>query len=227
MAKKRGPDGVPISIPSIPIRKDVQQGRRGDIASTENSPMERSERPKRGSLFPEEPSTRPVTRSTQGGASGHTREGGEPKTVIAGGARARRKDALGVEQSVAGGETRTADPVVGWLVVVNGPGLGCSVRLGNGQNSIGRGETSRVRLNFGDRKISRNDHAVLTYDPRGNRFYIQQGKGVNLVYLDESPVLAPTPLPPGSRIVLGDTTLRFVAFCDDEFRWSDQEEPGE
>ncbi len=227
MAKKRGPDGVPISIPSTPIRKDVQQGRRGDIISTENSPTERSERLKRGSLFPDEPPTRPVTRTTQSGGSAHTHEGGEPKTVIAGGARARRKDALGVEQSVAGGETWTSDPVVGWLVVVNGPGLGCSVRLGNGQNSIGRGKTSRVRLDFGDPKISRNDHAVLTYDPRGNRFYIQQGKGVNLVYLDENPVLAPTPLSSGCRVIVGDTTLRFVAFCDDEFRWSDQKQPEE
>lgn len=227
MAKKRGPDGVPISIPSTPIRKDVQQGRRGDIVFTENSPSERSERPKRGSLFPDEPPTKPVTRSTQSGGSARTHEGGEPKTVIAGGARARRKETLRAEQGVAGDETWTADPVVGWLVVVDGPGRGVSVRLGNGQNSIGRGETSRVRLNFGDRKISRNDHAVLTYDPRGNQFYIQQGKGVNLVYLDESPVLVSTPLPPGSRIILGDTTLRFVAFCDDEFRWSDQEEPGE
>ena len=227
MAKKRGPDGVPISIPSIPIRKNVQQGRERDIVSSGNAPTDPSERSKRGSLFPDEPPTRPVTRSTQGGATGHTHAGGEPKTVIAGGARVRRKEVLGTEEGIAGGEAGMADPVVGWLVVVDGPGRGFSVRLGNGQNSIGRGETSRLRLNFGDRKISRNDHAVLTYDPRGNRFYIQQGKGVNLVYLDESPVLSPTPLPPGSRITLGDTTLRFVAFCDDEFRWSDQEEPGE
>ena len=116
-------------------------------------------------------------------------------------------------------EAGMADPVVGWLAVVAGPGKGAAVRLGNGQNSVGRGEGSRVRLDFGDRQISRNEHAVLTYDPRSNRFFIQQGHGVNLVYLDDKPVLSPTPLPHGSRITLGQTTLRFVALCDEEFTW--------
>ncbi len=107
-------------------------------------------------------------------------------------------------------------------MVTDGPGKGASVRLGNGQNSIGRGEGSRARLDFGDRRISRNDHAVVTYDPRSNRFFIQQGRGVNLVYLDDEPVLAPAPLPNGSRIALGETVLRFVALCGDEFTWRDE-----
>ena len=115
------------------------------------------------------------------------------------------------------------DPVVGWLVVVDGPGKGSAVRLGNGQNGVGRGGAARARLDFGDRQISRETHAVVTYDPKNNRFWVSQGSGTNLTYLGDSPVLAPTPLQPGARIVMGETTLRFVAFCDEDFTWAGSE----
>ncbi len=230
MAKKLGPDGVPVDIPSTPRPEDAPRlaNREADkaggpgSASSGDDPTASPSRSQRSPLFPEEPPTKPVTRSAGGGARGATQESGGPRTVIAGGRR--RAAGKGAE---GGDEPGMADSVVGWLVVVDGPGKGSSVRLGNGQNGIGRGQNCRVRLNFGDQQISRNDHAVLTYDPRGNRFYIRQGQGVNLVYLDENPVLETTPLRPGSRIALGETTLRFIAFCDDEFTWLDQEEPGE
>ena len=164
-----------------------------------------------------------LTRSKDSYAQGHAQAGDSPKTVIAGG-QARRDPKQEVDAAKGDTDSGMADPVVGWLVVTDGPGKGSAVRLGNGQNSIGRGETSRVRLNFGDSQISRNDHAVVIYDPKQNRFYIRQGQGVNLVYLDDNPVLSPTPLPSGGRITLGETTLRFVALCNDEFQWLEQKE---
>ena len=45
------------------------------------------------------------------------------------------------------------DPVVGWLVVVDGyPGKGNYVHLGFGMNGIGRNETNRIQLDFGTTK---------------------------------------------------------------------------
>lgn len=116
-------------------------------------------------------------------------------------------------------------PVVGWLVVVKGPGRGGSIKLGYGMNSIGREADNRVCLPFGDELISRRKHAVLTYDPRGRKFYLQHGDSVNLTYVGESPVLAPVVLLGGETIRLGGATeLRFVPLCGEDFDWEDAAE---
>lgn len=116
----------------------------------------------------------------------------------------------------------TGDPVVGWLVVIEGPGRGQCVTLGYGQNSIGREPGNRVVLAYGDGEISRHKHAMLTYDPRGRKFYIQHGDSTNLTYVEDSPVLAPTQLSGGESIRIGDkTVLKFVPLCGEEFDWND------
>ena len=156
--------------------------------------------------------------------AGHTplRPGDEEKTRLVGG-RAPRSDKGGVQESAV--ESRGMDdPVVGWLVIVEGPGKGRAVQLGYGSNSLGRGATDRVKLDFGDDQISRNGHAVVTYDPRGRKFYVQHGGGTNLTYLGDQPVLTPAELPPMGRIGIGNTVLRFVPFCGTEFDWQDSEE---
>lgn len=126
----------------------------------------------------------------------------------------------------ASGETKAPDddlpegPVVGWLVVIEGPGRGKSVTLGYGMNTIGRESGNRVCLPFGDSQISRTKHATLTYDPRGKKFFIQHGDSTNLTYVGESPVLSPSELKAGDLIRLGDTTvLKFVPLCGDDFNW--------
>jgi len=120
-----------------------------------------------------------------------------------------------------------ADPVVGWLVVVAGPGQGNTLRLGHGMNSIGRAESQRCRLDFGDTEISRNSHATLTYDPRGRKYYLMHGGGQNLTYLGDTPVLQPTLLEGGELISLGKTTLKFVALCGQDFDWAEHIAPTE
>ena len=113
-------------------------------------------------------------------------------------------------------------PVVGWLVVVAGPGKGRSVELGYGMNTIGRGEKSRVQLAFGDQEISRDKHATVTYDPRGGKFFLQHGESTNLTYLEDEPVLSPTEIANGQTIRIGDSTVvKFVALCGPDFHWED------
>jgi hypothetical protein len=116
-------------------------------------------------------------------------------------------------------------PLVGWLVVISGPGRGKSVQIGYGMNSIGRVPGNRVVLSFGDEEISRHRHATVTFDPRSAKFYIQHGESANLTYLGDTPVLSPMELPPGAIIRLGaSTVLKFVPLCGPDFSW---EEPSQ
>lgn len=116
------------------------------------------------------------------------------------------------------------DPPVGWLVVVQGPGQGQVVTLGNGVNTIGRAPSERVCLDFSDTLISRQRHALITYDPKGKKFYVQQGDGTNLTYIGDTPVLTPTELEEFSKIQMGETVLLFVPLCGERFDWAEYAE---
>ncbi len=108
---------------------------------------------------------------------------------------------------------------VGWMVVVSGPGRGNAFTLFAGVSQIGRGEDQAVRLDFGDISISRSNHAAVAYDPQQQRFYLGHGGKANLVRLNGKPVLSTEELPSGSMIEIGETKLRFVALCGEEFDW--------
>ena len=219
MAKKLNKDGVPVEIPSVQRKSKSIFGETG--LDRKESHAGRGGR--RGAVLPEEPPTRPASWVRNPTIRGASSESGEPRTVIAGGWV--RPTTASPKAYTPPGEGME-DPVVGWLVIVDGPGMGHAVRLGNGQNTVGRGKASRARIEFGDNQISRSTHAVVTYDPKGNKFYVQGGTGTNLTYLNDAPVLSPTPLDSGSWIVLGQTTLRFVALCDDAFSWTDLDRAG-
>lgn len=123
-----------------------------------------------------------------------------------------------VEQNTT---SASAHMAVGWLSIIAGPGLGTSLPLGYGANSLGRAENERICLNFGDQQISRQGHAIVTYEPRGKTFYLQNGGGHNLTYLDDAPVLTPTEMKNHSKITVGETTLYFTQLCGDAFDWQD------
>ena len=121
---------------------------------------------------------------------------------------------------VAPSEPTEHDPVVGWLVVIAGPGRGRSLEIGAGINSIGRAAGHKLALNFGDMLISREKHALLVYDPRSHRFFLNNGEVRNLTYVNDDVVLAPVELMGGETIAVGNTQLRFVRLCDADFNWS-------
>jgi len=122
-------------------------------------------------------------------------------------------------QAGTGQAKLSKDPVVGWIVIVNGPGRGQSLALGYGMNSIGRGPDERVSLDFGDEEISRQSHALLTYDTKGRKFYLQHGGGVNLTYVGANPVLQVIELKGREIISIGKTDLCFIPFCGSDFEW--------
>lgn len=110
-------------------------------------------------------------------------------------------------------------PVVGWLVIVDGPGRGRSIELGYGMNIVGRSPGNRVVLDFGDDQISGDDHFRIAYDGTHRQFHLVPGRGTNLVYVGESPLLAPMALTAGSELAVGSTRLRFVPLCSESWDW--------
>lgn len=109
---------------------------------------------------------------------------------------------------------------VGWLVVADGPGRGASFALQDGAAQIGRGADQAISLDFGDTAISRANHAAVAYDSELNAFYLGHGGKTNIVRLNNKPVLSTEELRTGDEIRIGETTLRFVALCDDTFSWA-------
>ncbi|WP_227268601.1 FHA domain-containing protein [Roseobacter weihaiensis] len=109
---------------------------------------------------------------------------------------------------------------VGWLVIVEGPGMGHSFSIFAGASVIGRGEDQVIRLDFGDNSISRNNHAAIAYDEEQNKFYIGHGGKSNIIRRNARPVLSTEELHHADLIRIGETTLRFVALCGSDFQWN-------
>lgn len=114
---------------------------------------------------------------------------------------------------------------VGWLVIVEGPGVGHAFSIFTGASMIGRGEDQVIRLDFGDNSISRHNHAAIAYDEEDNKFYIGHGGKSNIIRRNARPVLTTEELHHADLIRIGETTLRFVALCGSDFRWSGVERP--
>jgi pSer/pThr/pTyr-binding forkhead associated (FHA) protein len=96
------------------------------------------------------------------------------------------------------------------------------VRLGYGQNSIGRDRDERVSIDFGDASISRKKHCFIIYEPRKREYILRPGDSANLAYLNGGLVSESTPITDGNLIEIGATTLRFVPFCGPDFDWQDE-----
>jgi len=156
------------------------------------------------------------------GGSAPTQIRGYGAAAGAGAASQRESSAVGkMDEQKMEKQAEGFDPVVGWLVVLEGPGRGKAVSIYAGMNSVGRDESQRIRLDFGDGGISREGAAFITFEPKRRTFHINHGGKANIVYLNEEAVLTPVPLTNGQMIAIGATKLRFVALCGPEFNWED------
>lgn len=135
------------------------------------------------------------------------------KTVARGTAPSDNAKTVGIMRNKMGFE-----PVVGWLVCVKGPSIGKDYRLKSEKNFIGRGANMDICI-LDDSGISRVNHAVVSYDPKNNKFMLYPGDGHGLVYLDGNEVFTPVQLQRGNCIELGETTLAFIPFCGEDFQW--------
>jgi hypothetical protein len=153
--------------------------------------------------------TPPTTRVVRGGApKGETTDA--PRTQLVRG-----------KVQVKRGEFEQ-DPVVGWLVVVGGPGIGSFRPVFEGNNTVGRSETQRVPLNFGDDSISSEEQAYIRYDSSARSFlFVPNLAKTNIVSINDKRPTGAVELNQMDVITMGRTQLVFVPFCGPEFDWAE------
>lgn len=117
------------------------------------------------------------------------------------------------------------EPVVGWLVCVEGSCRGKDFRLKSGRNFIGRSVQMDVAIT-GDNTVSRERHAVIVYEPKNHLFLVQPGDSKELCYLNDEVVLTPQTIKLNDVLTVGSTKLMFFPCCDKVFNWGQGEESG-
>lgn len=109
-------------------------------------------------------------------------------------------------------------PVVGWLVCIDGPAHGMDYRIRPGYNYIGSSEHNDIYIS-GDKKISRDRHAMIAYDHEERVFFFGPADGKSIVRLNKKMVMIPEALKAYDVITIGTTKLMFVPLCGEKFNW--------
>jgi hypothetical protein len=113
------------------------------------------------------------------------------------------------------------DPVVGWLVVVGGPGIGQYRAIFEGNNAIGRAASNRIPIDFGDDAISAEEQAYIRYDSAERSFlFVPNLAKTNVVSVNEKRPTGAVELSQMDVITMGRTQLVFVPFCGPDFDWA-------
>lgn len=130
-----------------------------------------------------------------------------------------RIDPFSVETTIGGQTPGGADPVVGWLVCVEGTNRGTDYRIHAGYNYIGR-ETGDICIR-GDDQISRQSHAMVAFDSGERTYFVGPASGRNLIKVNGKTVLNAVEIKNYDRISIGATQLIFVALCGPQFSWEE------
>jgi len=109
------------------------------------------------------------------------------------------------------------DPVVGWLVCINGGEKGRDYRLHAGRNFIGRGLKSDISLPD-DEQISRDDHCSIIFEPKKCVFSIIRGGGEVLLINDKILEDSCT-LNSDDKITIGSSDFIFIPYCREDRSW--------
>ena len=117
------------------------------------------------------------------------------------------------------------EPVVGWLVCVEGPEVGKDYRLFGRINAIGRSEGNDVVL-AQEHTVSQKNHVRLAYDAKHNNFQLIPGEGTNVTYLNDEPLYVPQKLNAYDVLEMGATKLIFVPLCNERFHWPEKRTEG-
>jgi hypothetical protein len=114
------------------------------------------------------------------------------------------------------------DPVVAWLVVVGGPGLGAFRPVFEGNNTLGRAPSQRIPIDFGDEGISSEEQAYIRYDSADRKFlFVPNLSKTNVVSVNNAKPTSAIELAAMDVIMVGRTQLAFVPFCGVDFDWAE------
>lgn len=117
------------------------------------------------------------------------------------------------------------DPVVGWLVCKSGAEKGRDYKIHSENNYIGRSEHMDICIH-GDDTISRENHAIISYDDRDRVFYFTPGEGRSIVRLNGKALLMTAEIKAYDEVEIGTTVLVFIPLCGPNFQWEfEKEEP--
>ncbi len=109
-------------------------------------------------------------------------------------------------------------PVVGWLVCVEGTEKGRDFRLHSEKNFVGRASSMDISI-AGDDSISREKHAVVTFEPKKRTFWLLPGDASGLVYLNGEMVHSPTQINADDLIEIGQSKLVLVSLSSPQITW--------
>jgi len=115
-------------------------------------------------------------------------------------------------------ESSKSDPVVGWLVCVEGPDRGRDFRLHAEKNFIGRSPAMDVAI-LNDDTVSRERHSLITFDPKKQVFWVSPGDASGLVYLNGELLNSATTMKSDDILEIGHTKLVFIPFCGERYSW--------
>lgn len=129
-------------------------------------------------------------------------------------------DQAAIATAVPSGSTvqqisRCLRKTAGWLVCISGNMLGESFPILEGINRIGRSATMDIRLLY-ENSVSREDHALITYDPREYTFTLTVNAAASV---NGQTCNAPVLLKDRDTVTLGSCRLMFTAFCTESFHW--------
>lgn len=175
------------------------------------------------------PSAQQAARDVKGSLDGRHLESDAPPTtrVIRGAAQRSAPTEGGGRTTLVRGRLTVKrgafeqDPVVGWLVVVGGPGIGQFRAIFEGNNTIGRSAKNRISIDFGDDAISGDEQAYIRYDSAERSFlFVPNLSKTNVVSINEKRPTAAVELQQMDVITMGRTQLVFVPFCGADFDWA-------
>ena len=129
-----------------------------------------------------------------------------------------------VPPSKAASVKTLGSPCVGWLIAIAGNHVGEDFRLKAGKNFIGRDASMDVALT-NDKSVSRNKHAIVTYEPKQHLYLVQPGESSELAYLNNEVVLTPVRIKAYDMITVGEVNLLFMPLCGERFDWTELPDP--
>ena len=99
------------------------------------------------------------------------------------------------------------------------------------QHATAHGTQMHARLQRvvidGDNRISKNKHALITYEPKRKNYYLQPGDSSGLTYLNDEYMTDSQKLNPYDIIELGNSKFVFVPLCGEKFSWEEFVQKGE
>lgn len=116
--------------------------------------------------------------------------------------------------------TMGMEPVVGYLIAIEGAYFGEGFKLKTGRNFIGRSPEMDIQLSF-DLSVSRRKHAIIIYEPKTRLFIAQPGESRELFYLNDEVVLNNVTMKAYDILTIGETKLLLLPLCGEKFTWDD------